>query len=260
MMRKHLFFTGLLCLTLGLSSGCQKLSKDSKTNQKVKAAAPYTAKDFSDLYGMRGFSNKLLQNHFTLYQGYVKNTNALLDQLRSLAKSGSTSSLQYAELKRRLGFEFNGMRLHEYYFGNLGGDQPLNPQSPLAVAIVQSFGSFDQWQKDFIATGKMRGSGWVILYLDPQSGRLLNFWITDHQINHPAGCVPILVMDVWEHAYMLDYQLDRGAYIDAFLRNVDWTEAARRYDRATAPVAKPHRKISDTANQSLLSSPKLPSS
>jgi superoxide dismutase, Fe-Mn family len=185
--------------------------------------------DFSKLLGIDGFSNSLLQNHFKLYQGYVKNTNVLDEKLRGMLKDGKTDTPEYAELKRRFGFEFNGMRLHELYFANLGGKKDLDQASPLQVSLTKDFGSHAQWKKDFIATGSMRGIGWVILYLDAQTGRLFNQWVNEHETNHLAGCKPLLVMDVFEHAYMTDYQLDRARYIEAFFRNINWEATAKRF-------------------------------
>ncbi len=182
----------------------------------------YSAKDYSRLIGMEGFSETLLKNHFTLYQGYVTNTNKLLDTLEAMLKDGKTGTPEYAELKRRLGWEFNGMRLHEYYFENLGGKGGINKEGRLAKAISENFGSYEAWEKDFKATGSMRGIGWVILYQDLSNGRLINFWINEHDVSHPAGCNPILIMDVFEHAFMIDYGLKRADYIEAFFKNIDW--------------------------------------
>ena len=188
----------------------------------------YETKDFGSLIGMEGFSQTLLNNHFTLYQGYVKNTNKLMDTLSSMLKEDKTATPEYAELKRRLGFEFNGMRLHEYYFENLGGNGLLDKSGKLAGRLAEDFGSYENWQKDFKATGAMRGIGWTILYQDNITGGLFNQWINEHEVGHPAGCVPILVMDVFEHAFMTDYGLKRVDYIAAFFKNIKWTVAAGR--------------------------------
>ncbi len=188
----------------------------------------YTAKDYSHLIGMEGFSQTLLKNHFTLYQGYVANTNKVLGTLSQMLKEGKTGLPEYAELKRRLGWEFNGMRLHEYYFDNLGGKSGLNKDDKLAARIKEDFGSYELWEKDFKATGMMRGIGWVALYQDVDSGRLINFWINEHDVSHPAGCRLILIMDVFEHAFMLDYGLKKGDYIEAFFKNINWAEAEKR--------------------------------
>jgi Fe-Mn family superoxide dismutase len=183
----------------------------------------YTAIDYARLIGMAGFSEALLNNHFTLYQGYVTNTNKLLDILAQLLAKGQTASPEYAELKRRLAWEFNGMRLHEYYFDNLGGSRvPLAADGRLGKKLAAGFGSIAAWEKDFRATGAMRGIGWTALYQDNVSGRLDNFWINEHDAGHPAGCMPILVMDVFEHAFLLDYGLKRADYIEAFFQNIHW--------------------------------------
>jgi len=194
-------------------------------------AAPqaYAAKNYSHLLGMAGFSDTALTTHFKLYQGYVTNANLLLKTVQQLAADGQDRSPQYAELKRRIGWEFDGMRLHELYFENLGGKEPLDPKSPLYARIVQDFGSYDSWKADFIATGAMRGIGWAILYLDPASGRLINSWINEHDVGHLAGGQPILIMDVFEHAYMIDYLTDRAKYIDAFFKNIGWAAVLQRY-------------------------------
>lgn len=189
---------------------------------------PYNAKDYSSLIGMEGFSDTLLNNHFTLYQGYVTNTNKLLDTLAALLNEGKTGNPEYAELKRRLGFEFNGMRLHEYYFENLGGKGGPDRSGKLGQKLAADFGSYDNWEKDFRATASMRGIGWAILYQDNVSGRLMNQWINEHETGHPAGCMPILVLDVFEHAFMIDYGLKRPDYIEAFFKNVGWSAVEAR--------------------------------
>ncbi len=189
---------------------------------------PYVAKDYSKLIGMAGFSETLLKNHFTLYQGYVTNTNKALDILDQMLKDGKTGVPEYAEVKRRLGWEFNGMRLHEYYFENLGGKAPLDKYGLLGKQMQCDFGSYEMWEKDFRATGSMRGIGWAVLYQDSMNRRLFNFWINEHDVSHPAGCVPILIMDVFEHAFMIDYGLKRADYIESFFKNIDWAAAGSR--------------------------------
>jgi Fe-Mn family superoxide dismutase len=182
----------------------------------------YGAKDYSKLIGMEGFSETLLKNHFTLYQGYVTNTNKLMEMLAAMVKDGKVGTPEYAELKRRMGWEFNGMRLHEYYFDNLGGRAALNKAGKLGKKLTDDFGSYEDWEKDFKGTGTMRGIGWVILYQDNMGGKLFNQWINEHDVGHPAGCIPILVMDVFEHAFITDYGLKRADYIGAFFKNINW--------------------------------------
>jgi Fe-Mn family superoxide dismutase len=188
----------------------------------------YQAGDYSRLLGMEGFSDTLLKNHFTLYQGYVNNTNKLMELLSIMLRDGKTGAPEYAELKRRMGFEFNGMRLHEYYFGNLGGKDKPDDYRKLVEILAEYYGGYTEWEKDFKATGMMRGIGWVILYQDNTSGRLFNQWINEHETGHFAGCTPVLVMDVFEHAFMTDYGLKRADYIEAFFRNVRWNEVEKR--------------------------------
>lgn len=180
----------------------------------------YAAKDYSKLVGMEGFSEALLNNHFTLYQGYVTNTNKLLELQEQMLKEDKAATPVYAELKRRLGWEFNGMRLHEFYFENLGKAGEMG--SKFRQKVMEGFGSIELWEKDFRATGAMRGIGWAVLYQDPASGRFLNFWVNEHDTGHPAGAQPILIMDVFEHAFMLDYGLKRADYIEAFFKNINW--------------------------------------
>ncbi len=188
---------------------------------------PYTAKDYGNLIGMAGFSETLLKNHFTLYQGYVTNTNKALDALGAMLSAGKTATPEYAEIKRRLGWEFNGMRLHELYFENLGGKGPEGA-GRLGKALAAEFGSLENWETDFRATGAMRGIGWVVLYQDAAAGRFVNQWINEHDAGHIAGAAPILVMDVFEHAFMTDYGLKRADYIGAFFRNINWKAAEAR--------------------------------
>ncbi len=189
---------------------------------------PYTAKDYSKLTDMEGFSETLLKNHFTLYQGYVTNTNKVLDTLDAMLKDGKTETPEFAELKRRLGWEFNGMRLHEYYFENLGGKGAINKDGDLARKIAADFGSYEAWEKDFKAVGTMRGIGWAVLYQDITNGKLINFWINEHDVSHPAGCNLVLIMDVFEHAFMIDYGLKRADYIETFFKNINWDIARAR--------------------------------
>ncbi len=188
----------------------------------------YTAKDYAKLIGMEGFSETLLRNHFTLYQGYVTNTNKELDTLGQMLKEDKTAAAEYAELKRRLGWEFSGMRLHEYYFENLGGKAAINKNGRLAQKMAEDFGSYDAWEKDFRGVGAMRGIGWAALYQDPANGKLINFWINEHDTGHLPGGNLILIMDVFEHAFMIDYGTKRAGYIDAFFKNINWEAAEAR--------------------------------
>jgi Fe-Mn family superoxide dismutase len=192
----------------------------------------YAPKNFEHLLRIEGFSEQLLRNHFTLYQGYVTNVNKLADTLSNFLREGKAGP-EYAELKRRFGWEFNGMRLHEYYFGNIAKSRTLiDENSKLLRKIENDFGSYEEWEMDFKSVGTMRGIGWVVLCYDPVAGRLFNTWINEHDAGHLSGTIPILVMDVFEHAYMIDYGLKRTDYIEAFFKIIDWTTAIDRFDNA----------------------------
>lgn len=189
----------------------------------------YKAREFN-LSGLQGISDRTLEVHFGLYQGYVKNTNHLNEKIEE-AIATNADPVIFSELKRQLGFEYNGMVLHEYYFGNLkkdGGGEPES-RSPFRGAIESSFDSYESWKKEFAAVGTMRGVGWAICYQDPATGWLSNHWVTLHQDGNVAGFEPLLVMDVWEHAFILDYKpADRSKYIEAFFSNIDWSAVERR--------------------------------
>jgi Fe-Mn family superoxide dismutase len=201
----------------------------------IQATTPSTgqdiwqAKDYSKILGMDGISDKTLEMHFTLYKGYVKNTNLLYQKLKDYLTKGETKSPEYAELKRRFGWEFDGMMLHQLYFENLGGNGQIDKESSVYKKIIEDFGSYENWKQDFIATGAMRGIGWAILYQDPIENKLINTWIGEHDLGHLAGGKPILIMDVWEHAYLTDYGIDRAKYIDAFFKNIDFAPVQKRF-------------------------------
>lgn len=190
----------------------------------------YQAKNYDHLLGTAGFSETLLKNHFTLYQGYVTNFNKLSENVLQMSKEGKGNTPEYAEMKRRMGWEFDGMRLHEYYFGNMvKGGGLLAVDSPLYKKIAEHFINFENWEKDFRATGSIRGIGWAVLYYDGQADRLFNVWINEHDTGHFAGCMPVLVMDAFEHAYMIDYGTKRADYIDSFMKAINWEEAEKRF-------------------------------
>ncbi len=166
--------------------------------------------------------------HFKLYEGYVKGTNDLNQRIADILADGVVDQEEmpaYSELTRRLGFEYNGMVLHEYYFENMQKDGSGDParDSDFYQATVDSFGSYEVWKADFTSIGKMRGVGWAICYQNPTNRAVSNHWISLHEVGNVAGFHPLLVMDVWEHAYLLDYKpADRPKYIEAFFSNIDW--------------------------------------
>ncbi|MGH7410547.1 MAG: superoxide dismutase [Candidatus Methylomirabilis sp.] len=210
----------------------------------MRTQTTYKARQF-DLSGLRGISDQTLELHFKLYEGYVANTNLLNDRIAELLSKGPVGQElmpTYSELTRRLGFEYNGMVLHEYYFGNMkkGGSGDPSPRSAFVQQVAPSFASYDAWKAHFVGVGKMRGVGWAICYQDPMNGRLSNHWITLHEEGNIAGFIPVLVMDVWEHAFLLDYKpAERPKYIEAFFSNIDWDAVEERVKarKAVRPVA-----------------------
>ncbi|BDG07491.1 superoxide dismutase [Anaeromyxobacter paludicola] len=193
----------------------------------------YAEQDFSKVRGLTGISDKQLEEHLKLYAGYVKRTNALTEKLSAMCAAGQASGADpvFAELTRRLGFEYDGMILHEYYFGNMTAGAQAEPPAggKLRQALEASFGKYETWLGDFRAIATMPGVGWAILYQDPNTGWLSNHWVTLHNDGHPAGFKPILVMDGWEHAFMRDYlATERAKYVDAFFKNVSWEACEKR--------------------------------
>jgi superoxide dismutase, Fe-Mn family len=209
----------------------------------MKLHEPHQAHSF-DLHGLQGISDQTLQMHFKLYEGYVKATNKLRTHLSEIIEDGTIDQEEmpaYSELNRRLGFEYNGMVLHEYYFSNLTREASDEPKKHGSFAKIaeESFGSFKLWRTDFAGVGMMRGVGWAICYLDPANGRISNHWVSLHENGNVAGFVPLLVMDVWEHAYLLDYKpSERSDYIAAFFANVNWKLVEERLDLGVPSVTK----------------------
>ncbi len=191
----------------------------------------YETKNFEHLIGIPGLSDNLLKNHFALYKGYVDNTNRLIEELKTLFDNGESSTLKYGELQRRFGWEFNGMRLHEYYFENLTKEErSLDENSDFYKKIIESYGSYENWQKFFKAVGTIRGIGWVVLYYDKIADKLFNVWIDEHSTGHFTGGSPLLVMDVFEHAYLLDYGIKKADYIENFFKIIDWHIVLKRFN------------------------------
>jgi superoxide dismutase, Fe-Mn family len=203
---------------------------------------PHVARSW-DLHGLEGISDRTLELHFKLYQGYVKETNRLEGEIAGFLRDGKLDREElpaYSELTRRLGFECNGMLLHELYFDGLmrkGGEEPTSG-SPFRKAAQASFGSYELWKTDFTGVGTMRGVGWAICSLDPASGRVSNHWISEHQVGHVAGSLPLVVLDVWEHAFLLDYApSERADYIEAWFGNLDWSAIESRLQPARPALA-----------------------
>jgi Fe-Mn family superoxide dismutase len=195
----------------------------------------YTKKDFSHLLGLAGFSDTLLNNHFTLYEGYVNNVNILLTKMNDIREerlSGDDKRKEEsAELHRRWGWEYNGMKLHELYFGNLTKDKDsFDENFNVIKAISERFSSFGNFKNHFAKNvGMFRGIGWVALIKrDEELGVI---WIGEHDEGLLADSKILLIMDVFEHAFITDYGIKRADYINTFMNAIDWRVVEERFNK-----------------------------
>ncbi len=192
----------------------------------------YTPHDFK-LPTVEGISKETFDLHLGLYKGYVTHTNLLMEQLNTLAKSGDEFAYTIAELRRRLGFEWNGMRLHELYFGALEGKSTtLTGESKFYKAIAKQYGSFSKWLEIFTKFSA-RGPGWALLNYDTEADHFYHTWVADHEIGHLATLPTIIAIDHWEHAYLLDYAPgEKGKYVEAYLTALNWETIDTRFEAA----------------------------
>ena len=184
----------------------------------------YTARTF-DLPELTGLSEKQITAHLGLYEGYVKHTNLLCEQIRDLTETDLEKfAYSIMETRRRLGFEFNGMRMHEHYFEQFeGGAQPAHAESALTQALTEKYGSHDDFIAHLTQVGMTRGIGWSVLYADPVAHTVHTAWVNDHELGQLSGLPIIIAMDMWEHAFMVDYlPAEKKQYIEAFLKNLNW--------------------------------------
>lgn len=184
---------------------------------------PYAYLDLSFPSGLPGLSAELLADHLALHRGYVDRTNRLLETLATAEREGR-SGPELREYRRRLGFEFSGMRLHEGYFRMLSATPGApDPTHPLQNRITEQWGSFDAWWKAFADTCTMPGIGWGALLCDRASGGLCHAFLEDHQNGMPVGMQVVLAVDVWEHAYATDFRpTGRARYLEALRPLLDW--------------------------------------
>ncbi len=173
---------------------------------------------------LKGISAKTTEEHLKLYAGYVKHANLVLEKINELKQDAEKNAYALAEVNRRFGFEFNGMRNHEVYFKSLEGQsKALSPESELAKALGQTWGSYENWLAEFKAIALTRGIGWAMLYYDPASKQLLNAWIDEQHLGQLQNCSLILGLDMWEHSYVADYQPSgKKQYIEDFFENLNW--------------------------------------
>lgn len=197
----------------------------------------YTAKTF-DLPVLEGLSEKQIKVHVALYEGYVKQVNLILETLKGYAAYGDKATegdkFAVAELRRHFAFEFDGMRMHEYYFEQFEGTKGGSPESGLAKAAAEKYGNGEDFIKHIKAVAGTRGIGWVVVYSDPLAKTVHTVFVNDHELGQLAGLPILLALDLWEHAYMVDYvPADKKNYIDAFFANLNWSVVEKRFDAAT---------------------------
>lgn len=189
----------------------------------------YTAKTF-DLPELSGISKKQVDVHLALYQGYVKHTNLILEKIEKLrAEDATENAYLINELRRRLGFEFDGMRMHEYYFDQLEGGASAITSGTFATLAEEKYGSWDNFISHLHEVAGTRGIGWVVVYYDQNINSLHTAFVNDHELGQLSGLPIMLAIDLWEHAFMVDYvPAEKKTYVEAFLANVNWSVVEAR--------------------------------
>jgi Fe-Mn family superoxide dismutase len=191
----------------------------------------YTARTF-DLPELKGLSKKQIEVHIALYEAYVKHTNLILDTIQKLhEQDAGANAFVMNELRRRLGFEFDGMRMHEYYFEQFeGGAMKPDDNSALAPAAIEKYGSWEKFVSHIKEVAGTRGIGWVVVYYDPSGRTLHTAFVNDHEVGQLAGLPILLALDLWEHAFMVDYvPAEKKTYVEAFLDNLNWSVIEKRF-------------------------------
>lgn len=191
----------------------------------------YSARTF-DLPELPGISKDQIAVHIKLYEGYVKHTNLIMERIAALREDGTEeSTFTMNELRRRFGFEFDGMRMHEYYFEQFeGGAHAPTAETPIIDAANDKYGSWEKFVSHLKEVAGTRGIGWVVVYFDPKGRSLHTAWVDDHQLGQLSGLPVMLAIDLWEHAFMVDYKpADKKTYVDAVLENLNWGVVERRF-------------------------------
>ena len=191
----------------------------------------FTPRTF-DIPELKGISINTVVEHMKLYQGYVKHTNLIIEKIAELSKDAEVNVYALGEIQRRFGFEFDGMKNHEYYFEQFEGG-PNQNIIELKTTIEQEWGSFDAWLARFKAVAMTRGIGWAILSYDKTNDRLVNSWVDEQHLGQLNSVNIILALDMWEHSYLLDYVPgDKKKYVDAFFDNLNWEIVEKRFVEA----------------------------
>lgn len=183
----------------------------------------FKAKDYSSLKGLPAITDEQVAVHLTLYNGYVTRSNKLNETLAGMVNDGKVGTPEYNELKRRAGWEHNGVILHDLYFENLTASPTKAEESKFAAAVSKQYGNFETWKADMLGVAKMPGVGWAITFLDPARGVFDNYWIDRHDVGHPAGWRPVVVLDLWEHAWSVYLKpTERAKYLENFFAATCW--------------------------------------
>ncbi|MEO6536508.1 MAG: Fe-Mn family superoxide dismutase [Candidatus Paceibacterota bacterium] len=191
----------------------------------------YSARTF-ELPELKGLSKDQIAVHLALYEGYVKHSNLIMEKIEKLrTEDAEANAFVINELRRRFGFEFDGMRMHEFYFEQFeGGPKAADTESPIADVATEKYGSWDAFVAHLKEVAGTRGIGWVVVYFDPKGRTLHTAWVDDHQLGQLSGLPILLALDLWEHAFMVDYKpAEKKTYVDAFLENMNWDVVERRF-------------------------------
>lgn len=182
-----------------------------------------------DIPTLDGISTDTIENHLALYRGYVKHVNVIRDKIAAYSNDSENNAYAIAEMQRRLGFEFGGMRNHEYYFSQFEGGATCLPESTLKHKLEEQWGTVNTWQHRFKEIAMTRGIGWAMLYHDPHTDQLVQTWVDEQHIGQLADLDIVLALDMWEHSYLRDYlSADKGKYVEAFFKNLNWEVVSGR--------------------------------
>ena len=188
----------------------------------------YEAKTFA-IPELTGISQETIDLHLGLYQGYVKHVNLINDKIKAFGADPENNSYAIAEMQRRLGFEFGGMRNHEYYFTQFEGGPEALRDGKLKEMIEKQWGSFENWHKEFVNIAMTRGVGWAMLYIDRSTDQLVHTWVDEQHLGQLADLDIVLALDMWEHSFMRDYLPNaKKDYVTAFFNNLNWDVVAGR--------------------------------
>ena len=188
----------------------------------------YEAKTFA-IPELTGISQETIDLHLGLYQGYVKHVNLINDKIKAFGADPENNSYAIAEMQRRLGFEFGGMRNHEYYFTQFEGGPEALRDGKLKEMIEKQWGSFENWHKEFVNIAMTRGVGWAMLYIDRSTDQLVHTWVDEQHLGQLADLDIVLALDMWEHSFMRDYLPSaKKDYVTAFFNNLNWDVVAKR--------------------------------